>query len=518
MTVHRKTRREFLKTGSAVMAAAPFVSRLPRAPASASKFDPNFGTATQAVQAIRKGVISSRELVEHVFERIKKYNPKINAFVTMLEEQAMAQAKNADEKLARKGALGALHGLPIVVKDAFATEGARTTAGAKRLEHYVPKEDAVIVARLKQAGAIIVGKTNVPEFVSDWQSYNQIVGTSNNPWDLTRTPGGSTGGGAAALAVGFGFLEVGSDIGGSIRHPSNFCGIYGHKSTIDLVPTRGHIPPMPGVVVPDELAVAGPLARSAEDLRLELEVIAGPLPEDSIAYSWHLPAPRKNRLRDYRIGYVIEDPFCPLDSTVKEVLLKAIEALRKSGVQLMEGWPAGVDPKVQSENYSWLLAASVSAVLPEAGFKGVQQMASLLGVEDTWVKGLTSLHRDWLGHSTDRMRSRTLWQEYFKTYDAFLSPVSFLPAFPHTQDHTQYDRKLMTTEGQRPYLDLARWISFATLTGCPSTVAPVGRTRNGLPVGIQIMGPFLEDATPIDIAMKMVDATGTFVAPPEFTS
>ncbi len=516
MTTHRKSRRAFLKSTSGLIAAAPFISRLPRATAEASKFDPDFGTATQAVQALRKGVISARELTEHVFRRIKQHNPKINAFVTLLEEQAIVQARRADEMSAQKKPTGKLHGLPILVKDTFATAGVRTTSGSKLFEKYVPQEDAVVVARLKGAGAIIVGKTNLPEFVGDWQSYNQVAGTSNNPWDVTTTPGGSTGGGAAALASGFGFLEIGSDIGGSIRIPSHFCGVYGHKPTLDVVPLLGHIPPPPGVMSPAELPVAGPLARSAEDLKLELEIVGGPVPSEALAYRWSLPAPRRTSLREYRIGYVIDDPFCPVDSEVKSVLAGAVEALRKKGAQLTEGWPQGVDPGKQFENYFWLLAAFLSVTLPDAVFKGIQQAAGG-GADDPFVKGTTSLHRDWLRESGQRLKARELWQGYFKTHDAFLMPVAFVPAFPHDHKGEPTQRRLTTSQGERPYVDMAKWISFATLTGCPATVAPVGRTKSGLPVGIQMMGPFLEDATTIDLAMRVADVTGSFERPPMFS-
>jgi len=481
---------------------------------TATTFDPNFGTAVQAVDAIRRRVISSRELTSHVFERIKKHNPTLNLFVTLTEEQAMARATQADEMLAKKKSWGPLHGLPVVVKDVFSTEGVPTTSGSKMLESYTPKEDAVVVARLKAAGAIIVGKTNLPEFGGDWQSFNDVAGTSNNPWDVTRTPGGSTGGGAAALAAGFAFLEIGGDLAGSVRIPSHFCGVYAHRPTIDVVPLRGHIPPPPGVPpVPAEFPTAGPVARSAEDLLLQLGVVAGPDSPESLAYRWSLPAPRKTTLPEYRIGYVVDDPFCPVDSPVKDVLSNAIDSLRKSGAHLTEGWPAGVDPSSQYENYSWLLAAFFSVTLPDDAFRKMQRAAGE-GADDPWVRGTASLHRDWLQQSAQRLNARALWQDYFKTYDAFLMPVSFVTAFPHDHRRDMNARKLRTAGGERAYTDIGKWVSFATLTGCPATVAPVGRTNIGLPVGIQIMGPFLEDSTPIDIAMKMADVTGRFVAPP----
>jgi amidase len=511
-----QNRRTFLKNSAGFIAAAPFISRLPRADAAARKFDPNFGTASEAVRALKVGIISSRELTGHVYSRIKKYNPKINAFVTLIEEQAMARAKQADEALAAKKVWGPLHGLPILIKDGFATAGVRTTAGSKRFENYVPKEDAVAVARLKQTGAIIIGKTNVPEFLLDWQSYNEIVGTTNNPWDVARTPGGSTGGGAAALAAGFGFLELGSDLGGSIRVPSHFCGVYGHKPSLDVVPRQGHIPPLPGVLRPDELSVAGPLARSAQDLRLELEIIGGPSPLEAIAYRWSLPPARRSSLKEYRIGYVLDDSFCPLDSSVAEVLSSAIEALRKQGVKLTEGWPPGIEPQAISENYIRLLAAFLSTSQPEEALKQMQESLKFLSGQDrVWAEGTACSHRDWLIQSTARLKAQEAWQEYFKTHDAFLMPTNFVSAFPH--DHSpQRGHRLTTSHGERRYDDQAKWISFATVTGCPATVAPVGRTKSDLPVGIQIMGPLFEDATPIDIAGRMADVVGGFEAPPGY--
>ncbi|HEY8509661.1 MAG TPA: amidase family protein, partial [Steroidobacteraceae bacterium] len=323
----------------------------------------------EAIAALREGVISSRELTERVFTRIRRHNSKINAFVTLLEAQALEQARQADEQRARGQAQGALHGLPVVVKDSLEIAGVRTTSGSKTLATHVPKRDATVVARLKEAGAIVIGKTNLPEFASDWQSYNDVAGTTNNPWDLTRTPGGSTGGGAAALAAGLGFLEIGSDIAGSIRVPSHFCGVYGHKPTHGIVPLHGHIPPPPGVAPGlQTLPVIGPMARSAADLLLELNVLAGPSGDDAVAYRWTLPKPRRSRLRDYRIGVVLDDPFCPVDAEVAKVLAEAIAALRKAGVQVTEGWPQGFNPRESLENYWFLLGAETDSGAPAPRF------------------------------------------------------------------------------------------------------------------------------------------------------
>jgi amidase len=479
-----------------------------------TRFDPDFATATQALAALRRRAISSRELTAHVFARIRKVDPALNCFVTLAEGAAMARARQADAALARKKPLGPLHGLPIVVKDTWATAGLRTTSGSKSLEQHVPQEDAVVVERLKAAGAVVIGKTNAPEWAADWQSYNEVAGTSRNPWDPARTPGGSTGGGAAAVAAGLGFLEIGSDIAGSIRIPASFCGVYGHKPSWGVVPLRGHIPPPPGVQgsVAD-LPVGGPIARGAADLALELGVVGGPDRDEAVAYRWTLPKARRGRLRDYRVGYVLDDPFCPVDAPVKAVVADAVAALRKAGMHLTEGWPEGIDAERQCLLYRWLLGAFLSQTLPPAMLEATHE-ARRKGADDPWTMGVTAQHREWLPRSAARLAARAAWQQYFKIHDAFLMPVAFVPAFPHDHSMPLGERKLMTTAGERFYVSLYRWISFATLTGCPATSAPVGRTREGLPVGLQIMGPYMEDATPIDIAARMGDVTGGFVAPP----
>jgi amidase len=524
MNAARASRRDFLRTAAVVAAAAPLLSRRTSAATVARGFDPDFGSATDALAALRAGGISSKELTEHVFARIREYNPKINAFVTLLEEQALAQARQADVERARGRALGSLHGLPVLVKDSFETAGVRTTSGSAMLANYVPQQDAEVVARLKAAGAILIGKTNLPEFASDWQSYNDVAGTTNNPWDVTRTPGGSTGGGAAALAAGRGFLEIGSDIAGSIRVPSHFCGVYGHKPTFGLEPLRGHIPPppaMPGeapaapMAPPMTLPVAGPLARSAADLRLELKVLAGPSGDDAVAYRWTLPEPRHTRLREYRVGMVLDDPFCPLDAEVAAVLAGAVDALRRAGVQVTEGWPPGFEPRASLENYLFLLGADTESAAPPPRFAALRKAVES-GSRDPSARGATSLLREWSTYNGRRLGARAIWREYFRHFDAFLLPVAFVAAFPHDHHPDMAARKIATAAGERAYWDMADWIMPATLTGCPATAVPVGRTAGGLPVGLQVMGPYLEDATPIDFAMKMEEVTGGFVAPREF--
>lgn len=514
------SRRSFLQTAIGMPVVVPYLSQLREVVSSPAAFDPAFGTATEAARAVRSGAISSRELTERILKRIEQYNPSLNAIVTLLRDEALARARAADEALARGQWWGPLHGVPITVKDAFEIAGVRTTAGNPSLRDHIPREDSVAVARLRAKGGVILGHTNVPLMLGDWQSYNEIFGTSNNPWNLERTPGGSTGGGAAALAAGLSYLEVGSDIGGSIRVPAHFCGVYGHKPTLNLIPQRGHIPPPPGgpPSPPPDLPVAGPLARSAADLKVALEILGGPDPEEAIAYSWSLLPARGARLADYRIGFVSDSPLCPVSSDMKEVLVAAMEALRKAGAHLEEGWPAGVDPAKQYDTYRFLLDSFFAFSLRDDQIEARRERATRQDGSYEAIEALawTAPHKHFLAANNERMAARAVWQEYFRTHDAFLLPTTFVPAFRHDHSEPLEKRILTTPEGPRRYLDLLFWISFATLAGLPATTAPIGRTREGLPVGIQIMGPYLEDATPIHIAGQMADVVGGFTPPPGF--
>ena len=378
--------------------------------------------------------------------------------------------------------------------------------------------DLDFASALAAARAIRRGEvSSVALMAGDWQSYNDVFGTTNNPWDVARTPGGSTGGGAAALAAGVTYLSVGSDIGGSIRVPAHFCGVYGHKPTLNVVPMRGHIPPPPGnpPSAPGSLAVAGPLARSASDLKAALEVLGGPDTDEATAYRWSLPPARGTRLSDYRMGFVLDDPACPVASEVGEALAAAVEALRKAGANMEEGWPQGVNPAEQYDTYVYLLNSVFAFRLRDDRIEEVRQRAA--NQDGTYqakqALAWTAPHKHFLAANSRRMAARAVWQQYFRTHDAFLLPTAFVPAFPHDHSADFTNRVLATPKGPRPYLDLLFWISFATLTGLPATTAPVGLTRDGLPVGIQIIGPYLEDATPIDLAGKLADVIGGFRPP-----
>jgi amidase len=473
--------------------------------------DLTFASLTQAAEAIRDGKITSLELTEQIIQRIEKYNPSLNAIVTFTKTEAKAQAKLADEALARGEVLGPLHGVPITIKDCFEVAGVRTTAGAKRLSDHVPEEDAATVSRLRKAGAVILGKTNVPIYAGDWQSYNEVFGSTNNPWNLGMTPGGSTGGGAAAVASGLSYLSLGSDIGGSIRIPSTFCGLYGHKPTINILPYRGHIPRRHTPL----LTVAGPIARSPEDLKLALEVMGGPDVEEAKAYSWALPPSRCKSLSEYRIGYVLDHPSCPLSGEVRTAVQGAVEKLEGKVSTLDEGWPPGVDPFKQYNTYRFLIASVYASFLKDEEFDGLRERAEVQdGSHEAFVSlAWTAPHKLRQRALAERMEARASWQRYFETHDVFLLPAAFTTAFPHDHSTPQWHRKISTPEGLRHYEDLYFWITFATFTGLPATIAPIEASSSGLPVGIQIIGPYLEDATPIDFATMTKELFGGFKLP-----
>jgi amidase len=454
-----------------------------------------FQSATDAAQAVRRKELSSRELTEMLITRIESVNPTLNAVVEIRREGALQEALAADEATARGDAVGPLHGVPVTIKDSFNVAGLHTTWGNRAFKDFVADRDATLARRLRRAGAIVVGKTNVALMLADFgQTANELYGVTNNPWDTTRTPGGSTGGAAAALSAGMTFLEYGSDLVGSIRIPASFCGVYGLKPSAGIVPLCGFRPPGPPPP-PSEMtymSAVGPLGRSPRDLRTALRATAGPEGQVAKAYSWALSPPRHARLEDFRVGGVLDDEHAPVSSEVSAPLSDAVDALVRAGATVVEGWPAGVDPSQHYESFGFHVQA----------FFAFQQPG-----EDSLT------FSEFVEHENRRMASRAAWNRYFGGIDVFLCPVSFTPAFPHDTRPFE-ERKIVTPEGERPYNDQSFWISHASLPGLPAVAAPVGRTPGGLPVGVQIVGPRYEDDTAITFAELLADVIGGYEPPP----
>jgi amidase len=478
-----------------------------------SQFSPAYAPAAEMAAAIRRRTISATELLALTFQRIDRHNSELNAIVWQCRDEAMARAKDADQALVKGRATGPLHGVPITVKEAFAYRGSPNTWGLPPLKSAMSPRTAIAIERLESAGAIIVGKTNVPVMLGDWQTYNPVYGGTNNPWDVSRTPGGSTGGGAAAVASGLGALTLGSDLSGSIRIPAHFCGVYGHKPSLGLVSMAGFQPgPWDGAPGPlMDLAVIGPMARSAHDLGLALDVLGGPTGEDANAWTWRLPAPRHRRLKDFRIGYVMEDPIAPIASDIRNQYDNALAALSAAGARMERGWPPGLDLAGAARTYGYLLMSFVTADLTqEDGSKPPHGRADK-------ATASTFDHARWLRETQRRLVCRATWQRYFESHDVFLLPSSFTAAFPHDHSEPMGKRVIDTPEGVRPYVqDAPYWISTPTLAGLPATVAPVELTDAGLPVGIQIVAPMWEDGTSIEFAALLSEVIGGFKAPRAF--
>jgi amidase len=483
--------------------------------------DVAFRSARQLAGAIRTKEISSRELVDHYLDRIERLNPRINAVVTLDAERARRRADAADAALMRGELWGPLHGVPITIKDALETAGIRTTGGAQAFAEHVPGTDAAAVSRLIAAGAVVFGKTNLPVLSMDAQTYNPIFGTTNNPWDTTRAPGGSSGGAAAALAAGLTALELGSDIAGSIRNPAHYCGVYGHKPTYGIVSLRGHIPGPPGTVSDADIGVVGPLARSADDLSVALDIVAGPHTDRATAWQLALPPPRRATLREYRVAAWLDEPACPIDTDLLQRYHAVLDSLRRAGVTVDDAARPGFDFAAAFHSFLILLSSATSAGIPPDHFRRWLELAEGLAEDDRsqlagFLRGSTLRHREWLVAHELRERLRLQWATLFTDYDVLLCPITPTAAILHDHSEPAIDRTIHVNGTARPYFDQLAWPGVVGMAYLPSTVAPVGRTPAALPIGMQIVGPYLEDQTPIAFARHLADAIGGFEPPPGY--
>ena len=455
-------------------------------------------TARQLEDELRARRLSSRELLDVYLARIEQLDPPINAVVTLDRERAYAAAARADDAAVRGDWLGPLHGLPITIKDAIEVAGVRSTGGATELADYVPSVDAPSVARLKGAGAIVFGKTNVPRWSGDLQTFNDLFGTTNNPWSLDRVPGGSSGGPAASVACGFTAFELGTDIGGSIRLPAHCCGIFGLKPSYGVVSQRGYLDHVGGGYTDADVNVFGPLARSAEDLELVLSVLAGPDADRAVAWRLELPEPRRSDARDLRVGVWLDDAACPVDSHQLAVMRRAVERLADAGARVENAHPP-VSFTEQVELFNHLVGAAVSVSLPD---------------EAADARGS---HRAWLRADERRAQLRASWQEWFERYDALICPVMAAPAILHNQEGT-FDSRTVDINGiTRPYPDLVSWTGLIGVVGLPSAVPPIGRTSAGLPVGVQVVTSYLRDREAIRLSGIVAEVSGGgYQVPPGF--
>ena len=487
-----------------------------------AKSEWSFKGAVELSAALAAKKVSAVDLAQDAISRIERHDGKINAVCVRDFDRALAAAREADAALAR-GEKRPLLGLPITIKESFNIAGLPTTWGFVPQKDFRPADDAVAVARIKEAGGVILGKTNVPMGLTDWQSYNDIYGTTNNPYDLGRTPGGSSGGSSAALAAGYCALATGSDIGGSLRAPAFHCGIFAHKPTINLCAARGETPPpFPALPRNDDLAAIGPMARTAADLTLLLDVLAGPDPlETGVAYGLDLPAARHQALRDFRVLVINSHPLLPTDRDVRGAIEKLAADLSKAGVTIARESPLLPDFAETSRLYMRTLMGFLGAFFPPGDFAESQAHASRLAHDDKSLgaerlRGITAGHRAWVLDAGARVRLRAQWRVLFKTFDAVICPIMPTPAYPHDHSPEQEMRRINIDGTDYPYSDQLAWPGIATLPGLPAAAVPLGLSKGGLPLGVQIVGPFLEDRTPLKLAELIEREFGGFVPPTMF--
>ena len=431
-------------------------------------------------RAVAARQVSALELFGEAVRAIEAKDGAINAVVVRDFDRAREAAMAADAAVER-GETRPLLGVPMTVKESHQMAGLPCTWGLAPFKGWTPKSDSVGVTRLKDAGAVILGKTNVPPGLGDWQAANPIYGRTNNPRDLSRSPGGSSGGGAAALAAGMVPLEFGSDIGGSIRVPAHFCGVYGHKPSYGLVPLAGHAPPpIEGPGWPIEFGVVGPMARTVSDLELALGVLAGPHGDAAVAYRLALPAPRANALKDFRVLLLTAHPLAAVDDEVLAPIEALAQRLETLGAAVARQSPLVPDLAAGQGAFMGMLGALLARGRPGAS-PPIDTFAFLSG------RDAIAIHR-------------ARWAELFKTFDVVLVPSFGTAAFPHT-DEPDWAKRTQIINGQpTPYGDQIAWPAIANFTGLPSTCVPIGRTPGGLPTGVQILGPLHEDLTPLAFA------------------
>lgn len=478
-----------------------------------------FRSATELVALIEKKKIGSEELLDLYLARIEKYNPRVNAVVSMDVPNARRRAKEADAAIARGAPLGPLHGLPITIKDSFDLAGLPATWGVPELKDHRPASNALAVQRYLDAGAIAFGKTNVAAYLIGWATQNDIYGTTSNPWDLTRSPGGSSGGAAAALAAGLTGLEIGVDFGGGVRNVAHYCGIYGHKSTYGITNWVGHV--MPGIGHKPDLAVAGPLARSAADLKLALSLISGPAPDEAVAWRLALPPARIGKLGDLRVAVMRDDPHFDVDTEVQDRIQAVADFLAARGAKVSDRARPAIDSAAAFRIFGGLLMSGLTARQRDEKFwsRLAHLRARFMAVEDSGGAPAerTFSYAEWIELDNARNLLRRAWKAFFAEWDVLLCPAAPTVAVPHDPKHAWHERKVVVKGRRTSPADPTFWGAYFTVAYLPSTVAPAGFSKTGLPIGVQIVGPEYGDLTCIEVAHQLEREFQGFVPPKGWT-
>ena len=479
----------------------------------------HFRSATELARLLRSGKVGAVELLEVCLAQLEKHNGTVNAVVVTDVPRARKAAAAADRRLRKGTPLGPFDGVPMTAKESFDWTGTPSTWGDPRFRDNIASADAVALNRLTGAGAVIYGKTNVPLMLADWQSYNAIYGTTNNPWDLTRSPGGSSGGSAAALATGMSALEIGSDIGASIRNPAHYCGVYGHKPSYGVVPYQGHL--LPGTVQPGDITVAGPLARSARDLSAMMKLLAGPVGPEARGYTLTLPPARQKSLKEFRVAVMVTDAQSEVDLTVQDLLGRLTQFLGKRVKTLSTTARPAFSTKEAMDVYIALLRSATSRRQTDADFAAnAAKVAASDPRDDSYLTKMLRAyvlpHRDWLKYNERRHQMRLLWDQFFEDWDVMICPAAASAAFPHDQEGERHERTIPVNGTRVPTTDQLFWAGYSGCFYLPSTVAPMGLTPEGLPAGVQIITRQYGDYTSIRFAELLEREYGGFIPPPGY--
>jgi Asp-tRNA(Asn)/Glu-tRNA(Gln) amidotransferase A subunit family amidase len=467
--------------------------------------DLTFLSAVSMAEQIRKRKISAVELVEAHLAQIQKLNPKLNAFVQVDAEGARRTAHDAEIAVMQEDTLGPLHGVPVSIKSSISVAGMRCECGTRLRAGFVPAQDAPLVTRLKNAGAIVLGVTNTPELLMAWETDNLLYGRTNSPWDLKRTPGGSSGGEAAAVAAGMSAGGVGSDGGGSIRVPAHFCGICGLKPTPGRIPATGHYPPSAGPFA--LIGVVGPMARTVADLKTLFEVMQGSDVGDTCAAPVPLRWPSEGEVRKLRVGYFEDDGRTPVTAETRAAVLTAAGALRSAGFEVEHFQPEGLE---EARQLWWKFFVVAGGMLLRPMFKGREvDLSPILKQFLEWSAAEPVLTGEglldaWLQRDTLRARFLAPMQHY----PILLCPAAAIPAFRHGERSWQVDGKTVH------YLDAWSYTEFFNLLGNPAAVVPVGRSPEGLPIGVQIVGRPWEEEQVLTVAAALEKECGAWKIPP----
>jgi len=467
---------------------------------------------------LARGETTSVALVDACRTVWESQNGQINAIVVADFEAAREAAAQSDARRQAGRTRGPLDGVPFSIKESFDVAGWPTTCGAPARTGHRAVADAVVVERLRAHGAVLLGKTNVPLGLRDWQSYNAIYGTTRNPHDLTRTPGGSSGGSAAAVCAGMSYFDIGSDIGSSLRNPAHYCGVFSHKSSHGIVPLRGHGNAEAGFVEQD-INVAGPVARSARDLELVLRAIAGPDAADAPAWQLELPPCDLDRLADFRVAVLSTHPLAEVDATVSGAIENLGHWLAEQGAQVAWNVRPDFDAAELWRVYVLLLRATTSFHMDDAAFAEAMRRVDPAKVDDMdyatmQFTGATLTHRQWLLMQHARERFARAWSRFFGDYDVLLCPAASTTAFPIDEVGEPWQRTISVNGKPLPLTSQLFWAGHSGLCGLPSTVAPIGPARDGLPAGVQIVARRFGDLTSLRFAQRLEDAGYGYRAPP----